>query len=148
MIKINEEEYNYILMKSVHTGSQVFGWATENSDYDYVMLFDDFKKKFELEKFKLETDYLKFEEYKKDPSNFASVRYEYDNKNINIIVVTNKKLLVAWEIATDFFKNSKHSSIISKQESKKLFFEVIKLSCMKMLLNKEPRKPYEIEMEN
>ena len=80
--------------KGFATGSRVYGIATENSDYDYVILKKDLDDDWIGDILKYDsTDYL-------NESDFTSFRFSFEGKNYNIIAVNKMAIYDIYYRAT------------------------------------------------
>lgn len=124
-IELTKKQMDYLEDCSLFTGSRFFGGFTENSDYDYVLHVDEFKKHFNFPSL---YPYLTDDYYENDLSSFDSFRCFYKEKNINLIVVNSYICLDAWFFASEIYKESMfHPLINANRAIRHRFFQKLKM---------------------
>lgn len=101
---ISQEQMDTIVTIGYKTGSQVLGGATDDSDYDYVMLQSDYDKHFNFT----------YEVYE-DIFGTSSVKQWFHGKCINILIVEKQHQFDAWVYATETYQ-----TLVSKPVDKGL----------------------------
>ena len=107
---INEEQYNFIINNSFPTGSQVVGDSHAGSDWDYVMLESVYQTRFSEP----------YNQYN-DTFGTSSVKVQYNNKTINILVARSKFEYDAWVFANKEYIRITNGKIKDKELRVKLF---------------------------
>lgn len=129
-MNIRKEIIKIVKENGFLTGSRRFGVSTEDSDWDYVVLFYDFRKCLKKKGIELQFNnpniepnipyFLKtdIDTYGKEKY-FRSYRINYKEKAYNILMVWNKVEFKVWEIATRIFTSQLLSPLYRIENKKK-----------------------------
>jgi hypothetical protein len=101
---LSQEQIDVITALGFRTGSQVLGGATEDSDYDYVMLQSEYDKH-------LNFPYSQYGNI----LGTSSVKHWFNGDCINILITKTQIQFDAWVYATETYK-----TLVSKPVNKEL----------------------------
>lgn len=95
---ITKQQYESIKTYADHTGSRVFGYAKNGSDYDYVIDYSTATEKGIISPDTVQGDFPPYD------CVFSSFVFYYNKRRINLIVVIDKTARKAWWYATEKVK--------------------------------------------
>jgi len=131
------------------TGSKKFGVSNDDSDWDYVILFDDFKKALDKKKITLLFNDPNIEDnvpkclhtdkkmYNRNKSSFfRSYRINDDEYEFNIIMVWDKIELEIWKQTTQMIETLP-LNMVKERRNRIILFEAIKEVKRNLIKQKE-----------